>query len=463
MFLIFFVSCSEIGCPKEAWEVDHPDWAPNQKMQQYPQPEAAGPATGTENPEIVPPTDATGETQNVPSATDPLVTTENCDSGQLIGEVERNDYSDDDTEETFHDARTDSDFVDSSTQTVRYLRDCGTQVRRAVLVKSVSVQTELAMNDIEQMEQGLSDAKKRVNILEMSQDTYKDDEITRYYTGLPNYKILMIIFGLCEPYIQYTARSVLTKFQQFALTLMKLRLNLYLTDLGYRFGVSRSTASRIFQKCLEVLYCRTKMNVFWPVREVVKSTMPYCFTAAFGDTVTVIIDCFEIVIEKPSNLKAHAQTWSQYKHNHTVKYLIGITPQGFIGFISKPYGGKATDKVITETSGFLDHLCPGDVVMADRGFLIKDSVESCFAKVVMPAFTKGLDQLSPTDVEDTREIANVRIHVERVIGTLRQKYRILTNRVPIGLLHTSNRMSMDEICTVCCALTNFTPSVVPLD
>ena len=36
----------------------------------------------------------------------------------------------------------------------------------------------------------------------------------------------------------------------------------------------------------------------------------------------VIIDCFEIFIERPMNLKARAQTWSNYmyKHHNTVKF-----------------------------------------------------------------------------------------------------------------------------------------------
>ena len=38
------------------------------------------------------------------------------------------------------------------------------------------------------------------------------------------------------------------------------------------------------------------------------------------------------------------------------------------------------------------------------------------------------------EVEDTRVIANVRIHVERVIGNLRKKYAILNRTLPIDYL-----------------------------
>ena len=40
------------------------------------------------------------------------------------------------------------------------------------------------------------------------------------------------------------------------------------------------------------------------------------------------------------------------------------------------------------------------------------------ARVRIPSFTKGKKQLSGIEVEQTRHIANVRIHVERVIGVL---------------------------------------------
>ena len=63
----------------------------------------------------------------------------------------------------------------------------------------------------------------------------------------------------------------------------------------------------------------------------------------------------DVFTEKPSNLKAHAQMLSGYKHNHTMKYLIGITPKAAICFLSKGWGGHTSDKHMTLNRGFLDH------------------------------------------------------------------------------------------------------------
>jgi hypothetical protein len=52
--------------------------------------------------------------------------------------------------------------------------------------------------------------------------------------------------------------------------------------------------------------------------------MPMSFRTNFGTLVAVIVDCFEIFIDRPSNLMARAQTWSSYKHHNTAKYMIGI-------------------------------------------------------------------------------------------------------------------------------------------
>ena len=85
-------------------------------------------------------------------------------------------------------------------------------------------------------------------------------------------------------------------------------------------------------------------------------------------------DCLELFIDQPTNLSAQALTWSIYKSHNTAKFLIGVTPQGTICFISKRRGGTTSDKFITENSNFLKYVPYGDVIMADRGFNIAETL-----------------------------------------------------------------------------------------
>ena len=162
--------------------------------------------------------------------------------------------------------------------------------------------------------------------------------------------------------------------------------------------------------------------------------MPRCFLDSFGRKTTVIIDCFEVFIDRPTNLLARAQTFSSYKHQNTITVLIGIRPQGTICFVSEAWGGRTSDKFLTENCGIFKNLLPGDLVLADRGFTVHESVRYHQANLNIPAFTKGKDKLDPVDVEKTRKIAKVRIHVERIIGLLRQKYTILQQTLPTDYL-----------------------------
>ena len=97
---------------------------------------------------------------------------------------------------------------------------------------------------------------------------------------------------------------------------------------------------------------------------------------------------------------------------------------------------------------------------------MKEAVERCQAELKIPAFTRGKVQLDPVDIENTRSLASLRIHIERVIGVLRQKYTILQNTVPITFtdIETENDVTyLDTIVSVCCGLTNVQDSVVPFE
>ena len=257
-------------------------------------------------------------------------------------------------------------------------------------------------------------------------DFLNSSEKVRFYTGLPSYEVLMVVFDHVAPHVpRRLGCTTLNRFQEFVMVLMKLRLNVPFQDLAYRFVLSLSSVSRIFTSWIMAMDLRLSCFIHWPDREQLWKTMPMCFQYTFGRKVTVIIDCFEVFINKPTNLLARAQTFSSYKHHNTIKVLIGITPQGTVSFVSEAWGGRTSDKFLTENCGILDKLLPGDTVMADRGFTISESVGLRHGKLVIPAFTKGKNQLDPVDVEQSRGTASVRIHVERVIGLLRRKYTIL--------------------------------------
>ena len=143
-----------------------------------------------------------------------------------------------------------------------------------------------------------------------------------------------------------------------------------------------------------------------------------------------------------------------------------MSPQGTVSYISTAYGGRTSDRFLTEHCGMLKNLLPEDILMADRGFGIAESAAIYFAEVQIPAVTKGIKQLSPLDVGKTRKIATGRIHVERVIGLLRRKYKILQGTLPTDFLMTVDGMglcSLDKIVTVCSCLLTLRDSIVPFD
>ena len=94
--------------------------------------------------------------------------------------------------------------------------------------------------------------------------------------------------------------------------------------------------------------------------------------------------------------------------------------------------------------------------MADSGFNIQDLLLSREVKLVIPPLTKGRTQFVKGKVEKTSNIARARVHIERVIGRIKD-FRILSNRIPLNIVD-----QLDDIFTVAGALVNLTPPLVPL-
>ncbi|KAK0154650.1 hypothetical protein N1851_003038 [Merluccius polli] len=225
-------------------------------------------------------------------------------------------------------------------------------------------------------------------------------------------------------------RGSLTLEDHLLAILMKLRLGLTNKDIAFRFNVTQCDISNILRSWLPVLSQTLKPLIKWPSKHAILKNMPNCFKRKYKRC-RCIIDCTEIFINRPTNLTARAQTYSNYKSHNTVKYLVGMSPAGAITFMSSGWGGRVSDKQITAESGFYDLLEVNDEILEDRGFTIRDELALCGATLRIPHFTRGKKQLSAQEVETSRRLSNVRIHIERIIGRWKT-FRILTTVVPLS-------------------------------
>ena len=296
-----------------------------------------------------------------------------------------------------------------------------------------------------------------------------DDHLISFYTGFPSFAIFLSFYHFLGPVVdklQYWGSKSSTKKRQRArkltpmnqlfMTLVKLRLDLKLTDLAFRFNISTAFVSRYFTTWICFLYHHLKEVDWMPSVKQVEGTLPSAFREKYPSTYC-IIDGSEIFMETPSDLQMQSSTWSNYKHHNTAKFLIACTPNGCISFISPLYVGSISDVELTRVSGLLKSIedKSGISVMADRGFTIKDMLGEIGVKLNIPPFMEGRKQLTAPEVSQGRKIASVRIHVERAIGRVKS-FHILKHTIPITLAGLSN-----QIVTVCAFLSNFKPVLVP--
>ena len=204
-------------------------------------------------------------------------------------------------------------------------------------VKSKEIQTDASfITSIEQenaelkrintkLAKEITEPKAEIQKYKFNEEKFKDDDQrVSYYTGLACFNALMALFTLIKPAVKN--EKLLNPFEKFMLCMMQLRLGIRVINLADRFQISKTTAADTFLDVLDVLYVKISPLIIWPERPEFQTSMPMCFRKTFGSKITTIIDCFELFIDKSTNLTVRNLTWSNYKSHNTGKYLIGITP-----------------------------------------------------------------------------------------------------------------------------------------
>ncbi|XP_040071801.1 uncharacterized protein LOC120844216 [Ixodes scapularis] len=291
-----------------------------------------------------------------------------------------------------------------------------------------------------------------------------NDEDIQFYTGLPNYRSFLILLNFVDAgengrniLMQHGRHSSvsqkagrrrkLSAENQLFLVLMKLKGGIFHKHLGHLFDISMSTVSKLFSAWMSFLYLNLTQLGLWLPREAIDTTMPVAFLDKYPTT-RVIIDATEVRCEVASSFVTQSGTYSYYKSTNTFKGLVGISPNGLVTFVSELYMGSVSDKEIVIKSGLITMpFDQGDSVMADKGFKIADLLKHLGVTLNIPPFLNR-GKFSVEEVEETQDIAALRIHVERRIQRIKS-FHIFDRPIPISLAPLAN-----QIWTVCTILTN---------
>ena len=288
-----------------------------------------------------------------------------------------------------------------------------------------------------------------------------DNESIKFYTGFPSNEHIKFFFSFIKPSAELmtycyasgerenrpASRNMLLIDEMF-MFLVRLKLGLFEQDLADRFEIHISSVSRKLVTWSNFLYFFLGSQIIWPSRADVDRCMPEGFRKLYPST-RVILDCTEIFVQTPTSLLLQSQLYSPYKSKTALKGLIGITPCGAICFVSTLYTGGISDKEITRCSGILDLLEAGDSVMADKGFDIGNMLQEYNVELNIPPFLENQGQFSTQDVQKTKTIASLRIHVERAIRRVKE-YHFFDSDVPLSTLG-----SVNQLYSIACLLTNF--------
>lgn len=269
----------------------------------------------------------------------------------------------------------------------------------------------------------------------------------RFYIGIPKN---------CYFLVEIIQNQTCIPLEHILLCLKKIRLDTKFTELGNKFGLSVSYASKIFKKNVPLIAKALSCFIIKSNKSTIEQNLPIAFRHKYRH-IDCIIDCLEIEIQKPLKSVNQALTWSEYKKANTIKYLISSTPDGIINYISPGYGGRISDVSLVEDCNFLDQLEPGVSILADRGFKHIEQLllQKGFNLVRPPSVSANL-KLSKAEARKTKEIASLRIHIERVIRRLRE-FSMLK---PHSVVNTNLIKFLDDCVVISCALINIQDSII---
>ncbi|KAK5641220.1 hypothetical protein RI129_009767 [Pyrocoelia pectoralis] len=300
-------------------------------------------------------------------------------------------------------------------------------------------------------------------------DSFSTNKHFEYFTGL-SIEGFRALYNLLDPSVmpslKYTVKARtptklkslwhLSNEDKLCMTLIRIKKGYSLKELSIFYNISIAHVSRIFHTWVQFIYlqsCCMRNAFFKGSRDTIRYHMPACFRA-FEEKITIILDSTEIKMEMSRNFQRQGNTHSNYKHQNSVKFLVGVSSRGAIVYNSEGFEGAISDNELFNSSDIEVFLQEDDVIMVDRGFTIQDICDKKKYKLIIPPFLAGRSKLTAEEELLTKKIAKCRIHVERSIQRIKM-YQILSKPIKISILPL-----ISNIFSIICFVVNFEKPLV---
>jgi hypothetical protein len=194
--------------------------------------------------------------------------------------------------------------------------------------------------------------------------------------------------------------------------------------LGYRFGVSDTTVSRLVARLVPLL-AETGTAAFRLPDPQRRSRRGLDDLLAETPALAVLIDSFEQRIQRPRDRATADTFYSGKKKTHTLKTQLTVDETtGKVVDVSASVPGPTNDLTLLKQSGVLERLPPGVGAIGDLGYV---GITALHPHTATPRRKPRGQPRPPQDAAFNRAFASRRVSVEHTIGRLRH-YQVLSQR-----------------------------------
>ena len=153
----------------------------------------------------------------------------------------------------------------------------------------------------------LLDKLKQTKRKVMNSDNIKNNDKTlNFLTDVSNVHLFKWLLSLVKPNVELATKSIT---HENHLLLVLLRHGYVIKDLALRFNINVTNISNIFKTYLKALSDILRNFIVWPEREALcRNLRSFKKIKNF----VCIIGCTDVFIERPFNINARAQTFSNY-------------------------------------------------------------------------------------------------------------------------------------------------------